>query len=180
MIVMDCFCKRECSICLSNLNMFNAYKLYCGHQYHYSCIQKWLIRSNNCPKCRYELSPYVPEYLSKSQRYIDTYNKIYAELLKDFNIDERADILDKWKVDSLDILPMHKFIKSEKKERRLMLLNARLDINESILKYMSSQNWKHNIKQLIRLQHLPSQVNILGNLFGLPKLSSSQLIELVS
>lgn len=39
----------SCSICLEN---GPSAELYCGHQYHLSCIGDWLSRSQCCPCCR--------------------------------------------------------------------------------------------------------------------------------
>ena len=40
----------ECAICLEDKNGFIA-KLDCGHTYHYSCVQNWIIQKNNLKKC---------------------------------------------------------------------------------------------------------------------------------
>lgn len=48
----------SCPICLMEdlEDDKNAIKLPCGHNYHSSCIIKWLKRHNVCPICRFELS----------------------------------------------------------------------------------------------------------------------------
>ncbi|KAK4724424.1 hypothetical protein R3W88_027203 [Solanum pinnatisectum] len=43
-----------CSICLSEyVNNDTIGTLHCGHEYHATCIEKWLLRGKkNCPICR--------------------------------------------------------------------------------------------------------------------------------
>uniref|UniRef100_A0A1B0AP56 RING-type domain-containing protein n=1 Tax=Glossina palpalis gambiensis TaxID=67801 RepID=A0A1B0AP56_9MUSC len=41
LICMECFSKDDCVDSTS-----------CGHIYHSACIQNWLTRSKQCPKCR--------------------------------------------------------------------------------------------------------------------------------
>lgn len=43
----------QCSICLSRLGQNDETSvLKCGHQYHATCIYRWLDRANTCPMCR--------------------------------------------------------------------------------------------------------------------------------
>ena len=58
-ILMDDFCsrhlKQKCSICWENVPSTNSAKhkrLSCGHSFHFDCISKWYIHSNECPTCR--------------------------------------------------------------------------------------------------------------------------------
>jgi len=53
----------ECSICLDELVVGQpALRIPCGHLYHEDCVKDWLIKSNECPSCRYELPTDDPEY----------------------------------------------------------------------------------------------------------------------
>lgn len=46
----------ECTICLEKLVSGDAaLRIPCGHLFHEDCARKWLITSNQCPVCRYEL-----------------------------------------------------------------------------------------------------------------------------
>lgn len=46
----------ECSICCERLiDGMCLTRLPCGHTYHMNCSVRWLIKSNTCPSCRYEL-----------------------------------------------------------------------------------------------------------------------------
>ena len=46
-----------CSICLSESECNHT--LYCGHQFHEECIEKWLEENNTCPNCRELTHPLV-------------------------------------------------------------------------------------------------------------------------
>uniref|UniRef100_A0A1I8BQL6 RING-type domain-containing protein n=1 Tax=Meloidogyne hapla TaxID=6305 RepID=A0A1I8BQL6_MELHA len=41
-----------CSICAKDLIREDVNVINCGHTYHKSCITKWIIQSENCPRCR--------------------------------------------------------------------------------------------------------------------------------
>jgi hypothetical protein len=54
---IELFCKHhveksneDCSICLSKL--YNIEMLYCGHQFHTECINRWIKYKRTCPICR--------------------------------------------------------------------------------------------------------------------------------
>ena len=58
-ILMDNFCvrhlKQKCAICMedvSSINSINNKRLSCGHSFHYKCIIKWFVTSDDCPTCR--------------------------------------------------------------------------------------------------------------------------------
>lgn len=42
----------ECAICYYKIKWYNKKTLYCGHQFHRKCINKWLEKQNKCPFCR--------------------------------------------------------------------------------------------------------------------------------
>lgn len=42
----------DCSICFEKLVTKNTQSVYCGHEFHTCCIEKWLESSNTCPLCR--------------------------------------------------------------------------------------------------------------------------------
>lgn len=46
--------KGDCSICHDNFKE-NAFKLSCGHYFHYDCLKNWIDKKNSCPLCRLEL-----------------------------------------------------------------------------------------------------------------------------
>ena len=48
---MDC-----CSICYQASSSQNVTTLECGHEFHTTCISKWLKVVPKCPMCRFELS----------------------------------------------------------------------------------------------------------------------------
>jgi hypothetical protein len=43
----------ECIICME-FHDGERYRLECKHEYHKSCLLKWMRRSNTCPLCRTE------------------------------------------------------------------------------------------------------------------------------
>ena len=46
-----------CIICLERLKKLNIIReLYCGHFFHYKCIDKWLENHKKCPLCNKELT----------------------------------------------------------------------------------------------------------------------------
>lgn len=48
----------SCSICLDETTKCER-TLYCGHQFHDQCIEKWLEDHNTCPNCRELTHPLV-------------------------------------------------------------------------------------------------------------------------
>ncbi len=42
---------NECSICLDNINKDSIF-LDCNHNYHYNCINSWIVIKPICPLCR--------------------------------------------------------------------------------------------------------------------------------
>lgn len=58
-VLMDGYCvrhlKQKCSICMDEVpstNSANNKRLSCGHAFHFKCIMKWFVTSNECPTCR--------------------------------------------------------------------------------------------------------------------------------
>ncbi len=47
--------KKTCSICLET-DCEDFEELFCGHQFHLRCINKWFKNKNNCPLCRTQIS----------------------------------------------------------------------------------------------------------------------------
>tara|TARA_B100000900_G_scaffold404791_1_gene413602 strand:- start:697 stop:1185 length:489 start_codon:yes stop_codon:yes gene_type:complete len=48
-----------CTICLQKINLISPKKISscpCGHDFHHSCIKKWVISNNTCPVCREKCS----------------------------------------------------------------------------------------------------------------------------
>jgi len=45
---------HDCSICLDKLDgeIDDIARMVCGHQYHATCLYRWLDKSINCPLCR--------------------------------------------------------------------------------------------------------------------------------
>ena len=41
-----------CAICQEDLKESDGYNMMCGHQFHASCVAKWLETSSGCPVCR--------------------------------------------------------------------------------------------------------------------------------
>ena len=44
----------KCPICLCALGK-KCYISSCNHRFHYKCIIKWILQSNNCPMCRTQI-----------------------------------------------------------------------------------------------------------------------------
>ena len=58
-ILLDGFCsrhlKQKCSICMEDVRSTNSAhtkRLACGHSFHFNCIIKWFVTSDECPTCR--------------------------------------------------------------------------------------------------------------------------------
>lgn len=78
-----------CSICYDNINhKNNAYLTDCGHSFHKTCINKWLIETKmegNCPICRQDIGFYEEErYNPDTKNLLDkiedlwlNYDKLY-------------------------------------------------------------------------------------------------------
>ncbi|KAK6102209.1 Ring finger domain family protein [Brugia pahangi] len=47
----------SCVICTQNLCISNVSSLPCGHTFHYNCIRRWLVQSQQCPTCRAASTP---------------------------------------------------------------------------------------------------------------------------
>jgi len=52
---------RECPICLNDLNSGDKVRhlASCGHTFHRSCIDLWLLRRADCPLCKSEVKSVV-------------------------------------------------------------------------------------------------------------------------
>jgi hypothetical protein len=47
-----------CSICIDEWAVKDELaKLSCGHVFHSTCIQRWVVRSASCPECRSNVAP---------------------------------------------------------------------------------------------------------------------------
>lgn len=47
-----------CSICMENyLPDLEAYNMPCNHNFHFNCIETWILKDPSCPMCRYKLPP---------------------------------------------------------------------------------------------------------------------------
>jgi hypothetical protein len=42
----------NCSICLEKLVSKGTQIVFCNHEFHHDCIEKWLEKENTCPICR--------------------------------------------------------------------------------------------------------------------------------
>ena len=58
-VLMNGFCvrhlKQKCSICLEEVPSTNSAshkRLSCGHAFHFKCIIRWFVTSDECPCCR--------------------------------------------------------------------------------------------------------------------------------
>ncbi|EFO21272.2 hypothetical protein LOAG_07212 [Loa loa] len=47
----------SCVICAQNLCINNFSSLPCGHTFHYKCVLRWLLHSEQCPTCRARTLP---------------------------------------------------------------------------------------------------------------------------
>lgn len=52
-----CGCAGECSICLNDIQDGDSLRMLpgCGHSFHRSCIDLWLLRCADCPLCKREV-----------------------------------------------------------------------------------------------------------------------------
>lgn len=58
-VLMDNFCvrhlKQRCAVCMEDVPSTNSAKhkrLSCGHAFHFNCIMRWFVTSDECPTCR--------------------------------------------------------------------------------------------------------------------------------
>lgn len=58
-ILLDEYCsrhlKQQCLICMEDVKSTNTAttkRLTCGHSFHFNCIIKWYVTSDECPTCR--------------------------------------------------------------------------------------------------------------------------------
>ncbi|TMX00708.1 hypothetical protein EJD97_000297 [Solanum chilense] len=48
--------EKSCSICMENyLPDSEAYNMPCNHNFHFNCIETWILKDPSCPMCRYKL-----------------------------------------------------------------------------------------------------------------------------
>jgi hypothetical protein len=94
---------HECAVCLTNCTQ-ETHTLDCGHVYHTTCIDKWLISHGTCPMCR---------HIVKKPGKVKVI------------IDKQANILESDIVEVIEHLPI-KFFTSNKffVDERLVLTNA--------------------------------------------------------
>ncbi|GIX72339.1 e3 ubiquitin-protein ligase DZIP3 [Caerostris darwini] len=45
----------DCIICYEKMTQHTAYKVLCGHRFHFKCIKEWLDKKSDCPICRVHL-----------------------------------------------------------------------------------------------------------------------------
>lgn len=51
-----CLATDECSICLDSIRVGDYMrKLPCGHMFHATCVEKWLLHAHRCPLCNKDL-----------------------------------------------------------------------------------------------------------------------------
>lgn len=57
--VASAACPRECSICLVDIDPGEHFRCLprCGHAFHRSCIDLWLVRQADCPLCKQSVDP---------------------------------------------------------------------------------------------------------------------------
>jgi len=92
---------KECSICLNNIQMYScekmifhnniAYKLKCGHFFHYKCIEEMFLRGRlQCPMCRTRLED-EPMYMNikKLENNIKEQERYNTTLLLDIQNSQR-------------------------------------------------------------------------------------------
>ncbi|KAF2745574.1 hypothetical protein M011DRAFT_128875 [Sporormia fimetaria CBS 119925] len=52
--------EHQCTICLESLSPENPTQtLGCTHAFHEDCLSEWMLSSNTCPTCRWEIDPIV-------------------------------------------------------------------------------------------------------------------------
>ncbi|GAU97572.1 hypothetical protein RvY_08847-2 [Ramazzottius varieornatus] len=69
---------RTCSICMENFNASSTYKeMPCNHQFHGSCIDRWLILHGNCPVCRTNVQTGEPAGPDNDHGGIQEVNVVY-------------------------------------------------------------------------------------------------------
>lgn len=74
---------QDCPICLAKLgHMDETSKLKCGHQFHASCIYRWLDQKNTCPCCRKPVRDQVVE-VEYDPDLDNVWNSIVPTLLRD-------------------------------------------------------------------------------------------------
>ena len=42
----------DCPICYEKMTLSNMRKTCCNHEFHRSCLQRWISHNNSCPVCR--------------------------------------------------------------------------------------------------------------------------------
>lgn len=71
-----------CSICIDSIDE-KFYKTKCNHKFHFSCLENWLKKSNQCPNCRETIlteKKKFPEYeIAILTNVIPNENLIYHE-----------------------------------------------------------------------------------------------------
>ena len=92
----------ECPICFENLRSSkDIVTTNCNHIFHKDCLDSWLIYSNTCPCCRFQLrvqqlKPLIPG-LS-----IQQFHLIYVELLQQRRLEEQRQLEEEREQEILD------------------------------------------------------------------------------
>ena len=67
-------CSGECPICIDD-HVARGLKLKCGHEFHISCILKWVRLEQSCPLCRQKIEIPSVEQLEKT---LDAYKQLLS------------------------------------------------------------------------------------------------------
>jgi len=100
--------ESKCSICLEKLEENDFTKTKCGHFFHFTCVCKWVLKSNTCPICRnyiiqnevnektkqnYENSSHISEIDLRNLIDDNTYIQI-NDIIRNSDNNERFDVFE--------------------------------------------------------------------------------------
>uniref|UniRef100_A0A1B0A2S8 RING-type domain-containing protein n=1 Tax=Glossina pallidipes TaxID=7398 RepID=A0A1B0A2S8_GLOPL len=83
----------SCPICMDNFNNSDTiYNTSCGHIFHYNCIQRWRLKSANCPVCRVAYVTMQRLFLNFDEHVVKAEEKVkkMEQQLKQLSIDKMA------------------------------------------------------------------------------------------
>jgi hypothetical protein len=85
---------KVCPICLDKIKKGDKVsKLSCSHEYHHSCLIKWLSRDNSCPVCRCKIKNNISNKLIFITVFYPDQSILYKSFDKNIKIHNFFDII---------------------------------------------------------------------------------------
>jgi hypothetical protein len=70
---------EDCCICCEKIKFIDMCWLSCKHHYHFNCLQKWLLKTPNCPTCRLKATHMNVDMIQGTYIEIQTSNEYLSD-----------------------------------------------------------------------------------------------------